>query len=122
MNCPNCSRPMMALFYSTVCNHCNPPGTSTLARGPQKPTEWRGFICSVKSRANLTGRSFYVFKTRQEALDSRVAPGGDCHEVRSRNEIEYSTSEDLTIAYIVCEAELFNNKTYRMYKDEVALT
>ncbi len=63
MNCPNCQRPMIALFTSYACDHCE---------GRSRPAYARGYVV-LHEGAHMPAGPVYLFRTRTDAARWRVA-------------------------------------------------
>ena len=73
MQCSRCKRPMIALFYSAVCDYCE----------RQMPTEslYRGFVV-YRGQRSADGDEEYVFRTRADAERWRRIAGREGCEIR----------------------------------------
>lgn len=80
---------MRELFYSTVCDTCNPPGTSMYSKAPTQTYEgWFGARRYSPGDIIAQGRDIYVFQTKQGVIDE-FGTDVDIFQVLSEQEIEY---------------------------------
>src|SRR5262245_56286899 len=88
--CPVCRRPMYALLYSMVCDHCNP--TNAVKAPDRSIKDHRGFVGTTRQVSDMVYRRFLVYKTRQDVIDAMGTKSNyDIFEVKTREPFDYST-------------------------------
>jgi len=131
MRCPHCDRPMLALFFSTICEWCD---------GPPKGNFFRGYVVWRDPELG-DAISAYVFRTAHDALVWRTISGNEECEIRtvlSEDPFAWRVASGKA-AGLICAQELFDvfeshryrrapNRAFlappgtRAFKDSVQLT
>lgn len=94
MRCPDCQRPVLALFYTVVCEACTsePRGTFHAAYVVlEEPVTRRGYLT-------------YVWRTRHDALRWRTIHGDENAEVRcvlSEERFQFRTASGAAMGLMV---------------------